>query len=166
MNMKRTWMGVVGLMTLTAVACASSHYAVVDMQKVLTTSHYVTKASEEMKAKYTKRHDALSHRSSQLQQELQNLQKNSKTQSQEETAKLQQDLQKRAGQLAKEKMAFQEEVMHTQEEKMHAIMNRIRAVIASIASDEDYQLVLTKRDAMFVDPHLDITDKVLKNLGN
>jgi len=72
-----------------------------------------------------------------------------------------QDLQK----LAKRKQReFREDLSQRQNEETAAIFERVNKVIRQIAEAEKYDIIF--QEAVYANPRIDITDKVLKALGD
>ena len=59
---------------------------------------------------------------------------------------------------------YREDLMQRRNEEMAAVLERINRVINNIAQQEKFDLIL--QEAVYFSPRLDITDKVLRALGN
>ena len=79
-----------------------------------------------------------------------------RTRRQRELADLDKDFQRR-------QREFNEDINQRKNEELAAVVERANKVIRQIAEGEKYDIVF--QDAVYVNPKIDITDKVLKALN-
>lgn len=59
---------------------------------------------------------------------------------------------------------FREDLNQRRNEELASVLDRANAAIKKIAQEEKYDVIL--QEAVYADPKIDITDKVIKALGN
>jgi outer membrane protein len=59
---------------------------------------------------------------------------------------------------------FREDLSQRQNEEMAAIFERVNKIIRQIAEAEKYDIIF--QEAVYANPRIDITDKVIKALGD
>jgi outer membrane protein len=97
------------------------------------------------------------------QQDLQKLDKDGVTMSDSERKAKERDLGNQSRELQRSEREFREDLNLRRNEELGQIQERARKAIQEIAKAEKFDLIVEQ--AVFVDPKLDITDRVMKTLG-
>lgn len=135
----------------------------VNSQRVLAEAPQATKAKKKIEGDFSKRDVELQKMAKQLQSLQESLEKNSVTMAENdrqgkerEFADLNRDFQRR-------QREFKEDLNMRQNEEMAKIFERVNKVIKGIAETEKYDLIL--QEAVYASPRIDLTDKIIKILG-
>ena len=157
---------IMSLLLISSSVFARTHanFAVIDMQKIISTSPMVSEATQQIKTQFSKRHEAIVAEGDTITKDFKHLSADAKTLSKADQEKQTQALAKRHEAYTQKKSAFQQEVFHAQEKKMHAIMDNIKDVVKDIAKHRHFELVMVKSQAMYVGQGLDITEEVMDAL--
>ncbi len=164
-------------MWFSAIAVASAMFAtnvhaqaettrigVVNVDRILTDAAPAKAASAKIEAEFAKRDKDLQDMGTRLKTLSEKLDRDNAVLSdtdrgrrQREVADLDRDLQRRQREM-------REDLNQRRNEELAQIFDKVQRVIKQIAEQEKLDLVI--REAVFVNPRIDITDKVIRALGN
>jgi outer membrane protein len=147
-----------------SLAMAESKIGFVNSQKILNEAPQAAKAKKRIEKDFEKRDQELQKMAKQLQTMQEALEKNGVTMvesdrrnKEREFGDLNRDFQRR-------QREFREDLSQRQNEEMAAIFERVNKVIKQIADAEKYDIIF--QEAVWANPRIDITDKVIKALGD
>ena len=158
------------LAALTFLACASvasaqeaSKIGFVSLDRILRDSTPAKAAQSKLEAEFSKRQKDLQDTGARLKAAADKFDKDSpvlsdseRTRRQREVADMDKDFQRR-------QREFNEDINQRKNEELAAVVDRANKVIRQIAESEKYDIVF--QDAVYVNPRIDITEKVLKQLN-
>ena len=138
--LKKTVLAGIALLSLSAVALADSKIGAINIQKILADAPQAARAKKKIEKDFEVRD-----------QELQRIAK-----------------QLKFGDLSREferkRREFREDLSQRQNEEMAAIFERVNKIVKQLAEAEKYDIIF--QEAAYVNPRIDITDKVIKALGD
>ena len=147
----------------TAQAQESSKIGFVSLDRILRDSTPAKAAQSKLEAEFSKRQKDLQDTSGRLKAAADKFDKDSpvlsdsdRTRRQRELADMDKDFQRR-------QREFNEDINQRKNEELAAVVDRANKVIRQISETEKYDIVF--QDAVYVNPRIDITEKVLKQLN-
>ena len=163
--MKRVLFWCMSLIFISSAAIAAEYkIAVVDVDRIMRESGPATRATKKLEKEFENRRIEMQRISTQGKTLEALLDKNTlpevdRKAKERELVKLNQDFQR----LQRE---FNEDRNTRLNEEIAAIQERTRAAIRQIADAEKYDLIFQETEILFRSPRMDITDKVMKILGD
>jgi outer membrane protein len=145
-------------------ALAETKIGFVNGQKVINESPQAAKAKKKLEKEFEKRDQDLQKLAKQLQSAQEGLEKNSVTMSETERRNKEREFNDLNRDFQRKQREFREDLNLRQNEEMSGIYERVNKVIKQVAEAEKYDLIL--QEGVYVNPKLDITDKVIKALGD
>jgi len=146
-----------------ASAQESSKIGFVSLDRILRDSAPAKAAQSKLEAEFSKRQKDLQDTGARLKAAADKFDKDSpvlsdseRTRRQREVADMDKDFQRR-------QREFNEDINQRKNEELAAVVDRANKVIRQISEAEKYDIVF--QDAVYVNPRIDITDKVLKQLN-
>ena len=152
------------LMGVSQLALADTKFGFVNSERVMREAAPAVRAQQRIEKEFSKRDQELQRMAKDLeslQKDLEN--ENSKMSSTERQAKersfsdLSRDFQRK-------QREFREDLNQRRNEELASIIEKTNQVIKQIAETDKYDVIL--QDAVYANPRIDITDKVLKALGD
>lgn len=147
----------------TASAQESSKIGFVSLDRILRDSNPAKAAQTKLESEFSKRQKDLQDANGRLKATADKFDKDSpvlsdseRTRRQRELADLDKDFQRR-------QREFNEDINQRKNEELAAVVDRANKVIRQIAEGEKFDIVF--QDAVYVNPKIDITEKVLKQLN-
>ena len=135
----------------------------VSLDRILRDSNPAKAAQSKLEAEFSKRQKDLQDTGTRLKSSADKFDKDSpvlsdtdRTRRQRELADMDKDFQRR-------QREFNEDINQRKNEELAAVVDRANRVIRQIAEGEKFDIVF--QDAVYVNPRIDITDKVLKSLN-
>lgn len=154
-----------GLLALSAFSVrAETRIGFVNGQRVINESPQAAKAKKKIEKEFEKRNEDLQKMAKQIQSIQENLEKNAVTLSESERRAKERELNETNREFQRKQREFREDLNLRQNEEMAAIYERANKVIKQIAEAEKYDLIV--QEAVHFSPRIDLTDKVLKALGD
>lgn len=151
-----------------AAACSASaaetKIGFVNGQRVVNESPQATKAKKKIEKEFEKRDQELQRLAKQLQATQESLEKNSLTMAESERRNKERELGDMNREFQRKQREFREDLNIRQNEEMSAIFERVNKVIKQIAEAEKFDLIV--QEAVYFSPRIDITEKVIKALGD
>jgi len=143
---------------------ASTRIAFVNTDRLLHESAPAKAAQSRLEQEFSKREKdindadaALKAASGRFQRDLPTLADSQRQQRQRQLAEMDRDLQRKRGE-------FQDDLNARKQEELQQILERANKVVKQIAESERYDVIL--QEAVYANPRLDITDKVIKALNS
>ncbi|MAZ77577.1 MAG: hypothetical protein CMF39_02760 [Legionellaceae bacterium] len=148
---------------LSSVYAADLKVATVNVAKVLQSSSVVSKAKSSLQAKYKPQYNNIETAQKKMVADINNLKKNSETMSASARKTAQNNIAQEQQTLIAQQQQFQQQLTKAQQQTMQAVLSRLQTVIAKIAQQNGYTLVLPKDAVAYAASNLDITPQVLKS---
>jgi outer membrane protein len=164
--MKRTHTTVVAfiLTLIAAPALAEFKLGFVNGQRVVNESPQAKKAKQKIEKEFEKRDAELQQLSKKLQSTQEGVEKNSVTMAESDRRTKEREFNELNREFQRKQREFREDLNLRQNEEMAAIFERANKIIRQIAEAEKYDLIV--QEAVYFSPRIDITDKVIKALGD
>lgn len=136
----------------------------VNGQRVVNESPQAKKAKQKIEKEFERRDQELQQLSKRLQSMQESIDKNGMTMSESERKSKEREFGDLNRDFQRKQRDFREELNLRQNEEMAAIFERANKVIKQIAEAEKFDLIV--QEAVYFSPRIDITDKVIKALGD
>jgi len=147
-----------------APAHAEMKLGFVNGQRVVNESPQAKKAKQKIEKEFAQRDQELQQLSKRLQAMQENMDKNGMTMSESERKTKEREFGDLNRDFQRKQREFREDLNLRQNEEMAAIFERANKVIKQIAEAEKFDLIV--QEAVYFSPRIDMTDKVIKALGD
>lgn len=164
MNMLRNILIPLAAALIATPVLAEYKLGFVNAQRVVNESPQAKKAKQKIEKEFEKRDQELQRLSKQLQSMQEGLEKNAVTMGDNERRTKEREFNDLNRDFQRKQRDFREELNLRQNEEMAAIFERANKAIKQIAEAEKYDLIV--QEAVFYSPRIDLTDKVIKALGD
>ena len=154
----------VAILSLAANALAEGKIGFVNSQKILNDAPQAARAKKKIEKDFEKRDQDLQRIAKQLQGMQENLDKNAVTMAESERRTKEREFGDLNRDFQRKQREFREDLSQRQNEEMAAIFERVNKIIKQIAETEKYDIIF--QEAVYANPRIDITDKVIKALGD
>jgi outer membrane protein len=143
---------------------AESRIGFVNSQKIMNESPQAARAKKRIEKDFEKRDQDLQKMAKQLQGMQEALEKNTLTMAESERRNKEREFGDLNRDFQRRQREFREDLSQRQNEEMSAILERVNKAIKQIAETEKYDIIF--QEAVYVNPRIDVTDKVIKALGD
>jgi outer membrane protein len=147
----------------TASAQDSSKIGFVSLDRILRDSMPAKAAQTKLEAEFSKRQKDLQDTQGRLKAAADKFDKDSPVLSDSDRSRRQRELADLDKDFQRRQREFNEDINQRKNEELAAVVDRANKVIRQIAEAEKYDMVF--QDAVYVNPKIDITEKVLKSLN-
>ena len=154
----------VALLMFSASAMAEGKIGAINLQKILADAPQAARAKKKIEKDFEKRDQELQRIAKQLQGLQENMDKNSVTMAESERRTKEREFGELTRDFQRKQREFREDLSQRQNEEMAAIFERVNKIIKQIAEAEKYDIIF--QEAVYANPRIDITDKVIKALGD
>jgi outer membrane protein len=151
------------VVTLTPAEAQDIRIAFFDGPRVMNESGAAKNAATKIEQEFLKRSKDLQEISNRLKTLAQKFDKEAPTLSESDRIKRQRELSDVDQDFSRKQRIFNEDLGQRKNEEIAAIVERAQKIVRQIAETEKYDIVL--QDAVYFNPRIDITDKVLKALA-
>lgn len=145
------------------VHAQESKIAMFDAQRVLRESNPAKAAEAKIEQEFSKRNKELADVAAKIKAMAEKLDKDAPVISDSDRIKRQRDLTDIDQDFKRKTRIFNEDLNQRKNEEIAALVERAQKVVKQIAEAEKYDIVL--QDAVYFNPRIDITDKVIKALA-
>lgn len=135
----------------------------VNTQRIFRDAPAAQKAAKKIEAEFSKRDQELQRMAKQLQSMQEGLEKNAVTMAEGERRTKERELNDLSRDFQRKQREFREDLNLRQNEENAAIIEKANKAIKQIAEADKYDLIV--QDVVWVNPKLDITEKVIKSLS-
>ena len=153
---------VLGLMALPAAA--QSKIGFVNTEKIFREAAPAVRAQKKIEKEFEKRDQDMQRMAKQLQTLQEGLEKNAVTMSESEKRNKERELNDLNRDFQRKQREFREDLNQRQNEEMASIFERVNKIIKQVAEAEKFDIIF--QEAVYASPRIDITDKVIKALGD
>ncbi|MBI5792910.1 MAG: OmpH family outer membrane protein [Rhodocyclales bacterium] len=154
----------VAVLSLSTGALAEGKIGFVNSQKILNDAPQAARAKKKIEKDFEKRDQDLQRIAKQLQGMQENLDKNAVTMAESERRTKEREFGDLNRDFQRKQREFREDLSQRQNEEMAAIFERVNKIIKQIAETEKYDIIF--QEAVYANPRIDITDRVIKALGD
>ena len=154
----------IALLSFSGAILADSKIGFVNSQKILNDAPQAARAKKKIEKDFEKRDQELQRIAKQLQGMQENLDKNAVTMAEGERRTKEREFGELNRDFQRKQREFREDLSQRQNEEMASIFERVNKIIKQIAEAEKYDIIF--QEAVYANPRIDITDKVIKTLGD
>jgi outer membrane protein len=162
--LKRYVFAGIALLSFSAAVLAESKIGFVNSQKILNDAPQAARAKKKIEKDFEKRDQDLQRIAKQLQGMQENLDKNAVTMAESERRTKEREFGELNRDFQRKQREFREDLSQRQNEEMASIFERVNKIIKQIAEAEKYDIIF--QEAVYANPRIDITDRVIKALGD
>lgn len=148
---------------VTTAGAADLKIGFVDVERIHRESAPAERASKQLEKEFAPRAQELQRRESQIKMLQSQTEKDAVTMSETERRAREQELSRLGVEYQRMQREYREDLNMRRNQEIAALLERANRVIKQIADAEKFDLIL--QDAVYRNPRLDITDKVLKALA-
>ncbi len=152
------------LLSFSAGALADSKIGFVNSQKILNDAPQAARAKKKIEKDFEPRDQELQRIAKQLKTMQESIDKNAVTMAETERRTKEREFGDLNREFQRKQREFREDLSQRQNEEMAAIFERVNKIIKQIAEAEKYDIIF--QEAVYANPRIDITDKVIKALGD
>ena len=154
----------VALMSFSIGVIAETKIGFVNSQKILNDAPQAARAKKKIEKDFEKRDQDLQRLAKQLQGMQESIEKNAVTTAESERRAKEREFGELSRDFQRKQREFREDLSQRQNEEVAAILDRVNKIIKQIADAEKYDIIF--QEAAYFNPRIDITDKVIKALGD
>jgi len=154
----------IAVLSFSAGVMAESKIGFVNSQKILNDAPQAARAKKKIEKDFEKRDQDLQRIAKQLQGLQENLDKNAVTMAESDRRAKEREFADLNREFQRKQREFREDLSQRQNEEMAAIFERVNKIIKQIAEAEKYDIIF--QEAVYANPRIDITDRVIKALGD
>lgn len=155
------------VLVLLAVASASSaqtssKIGYVSLDRILRDAAPAVRAQKKIEAEFSKRDQELQRGAEQLKQMQEALERNAVTMSDSERQRREREFAESTRDFQRKQREFREDLNQRRNEELASVLERANRAVRQIAEQEKYDIVF--QEAVYANPRIDITDKVIQAL--
>jgi len=155
---------IAGVLAYSALpALAEPKIGFVNVQRLVNESPQAVRAQKRIDEEFKRRDAELQQISRRLRTMQEDLEKNAMTMAETERRNREREFNDLNRDFQRRQREFREDLTQRQNEEMAAIFERANGVIKRIAETERFDLII--QEAVYFSPRIDITDRVIKSLG-
>jgi len=162
--LKKSILAGVVLLSFSAGVLADSKIGFVNSQKILNDAPQAARAKKKIEKDFEPRDQELQRIAKQLKTMQENIDKNAVTMAEGERRTKEREFGDLNREFQRKQREFREDLSQRQNEEMAAIFERVNKIIKQLAEAEKYDIIF--QEAVYANPRIDITDKVIKALGD
>ncbi len=163
------WSHVVGLALLAMSGTAAAQNAkvgFVDVGRLLEDSPQAVAARQKLQNEFAPRNDELEKLHKEVSDLAQKLANESDVMSEEQRLEQEREVQRRRRDFERTRDEVREDLAIRRNEELGKLQEEVNTVVAEIASEEGFDLILTQAVALYASKRIDITERVLKKMNN
>jgi outer membrane protein len=153
----------VAMLSVSPYAAAESKLGYINIQRVSNEAPQAQRAMKKIKAEFEKRDQDLQKLGKQLQSMQEKLEKESMTLSDNDRRAREREFADLNREFQRKQREFREDLSVRQNEELASLYETVNKVIRKIAETEKYDLIV--QEAVYYNPNIDITGKVIKVLS-
>jgi outer membrane protein len=152
------------LLAVGAPAAAEVKIGFVNSDRLMRDAAPAVKAQKKLEKEFEKREQELQKNAKQLQDMQTSLEKNSVTMAESERKNKEREFNDLNRDFQRRQREFREDLNQRRNEELASVIERANKAIKQIAEQEKYDVIF--QDAVYANPRIDITDKVIKALAD
>ena len=145
-----------------APVAAEGKIGFVNTEKIMRDSVPAQRAQKKIEGEFTKRDQELTRLADQLKRLQEDLEKNSMTMAETQRRAKERELTDLDRDFQRRRREFQEDLNQRRNEELAQVLEQANRAIRQIAEQEKYDIIF--QDAVYANPKIDLTDKVIKAL--
>lgn len=149
--------------TVSAAGAAELKIGFVDVERISRESAPAERASKQLEKEFAPRQQELQRREARIKELKVQLEREAVTLSESDRRGKEQELARSSVEFQRMQREFREDLTIRRNQEIQGLMERANRVIRAIAEAERFDLIV--QDAVYRDPRIDITDRVLKALA-
>jgi outer membrane protein len=143
-------------------AFAQTKIGFVSLDRILRDAPVAQRAQKKIEQEFSRRDQELAKTAEQLKKMQENLEKNSVTMSEVDRQKRERELNDLNREFQRKQREFREDLNTRRNDELAGVIERANRAIRQIAEAEKYDIIF--QEAVWANPRIDITDKVIKSL--
>ena len=156
-------------LAMLAVASAStaqttSKIGFVSLDRILRDAAPAQRAQKKIEAEFSKRDQEMQRAAEQLKQMQEALERNAVTMSESERQRREREFAESTRDFQRKQREFREDLNQRRNEELASVLERANRAVRQIAEQEKYDIIF--QEAVYANPNIDITDKVIKALDD
>ncbi|MCG6877358.1 MAG: OmpH family outer membrane protein [Betaproteobacteria bacterium] len=156
-------------LAMLAVASAStaqttSKIGFVSLDRILRDAAPAQRAQKKIEAEFSKRDQEMQRAAEQLKQMQEALERNAVTMSDSERQRREREFAESTRDFQRKQREFREDLNQRRNEELASVLERANRAVRQIAEQEKYDIIF--QEAVYANPKIDITDKVIKALDD
>ena len=144
------------------VAAQEGKFGFVNTERILRDAAPAVRAQKKIEAEFAKRDHELTKIADQLKRMQDDLEKNSVTMSESQRRTKDRDFNDLNRDFQRKQREFREDLNQRRNEELAQVVEQANRIIRQVAEQEKYDIIF--QDAVYANPRIDITDKVIKAL--
>ena len=136
----------------------------VNTQRIFRDAPTAVKAAKKIETEFSKRDQELQRVAKQLQTMQEGLEKNAVTMSESDRRTKERELNELSRDFQRKQREFREDLNQRRNEELASVLDKANRSVKDIAEKENYDIIF--QEAVFANPRIDITDKVIKALSD
>ena len=152
------------LMASAPLAAQDLKLGVVNSDRILRDSIPARAAMQKLEAEFAKRDKELQEIGVRLKSAVERFEKDGPVMTETDRARRQRELAEMDREFQRKQREFREDFNQRRNEELQGLLERTNRIIRQIAEQEKYDLIL--QEAVYFNPRIDITEKVLRALNN
>jgi outer membrane protein len=152
------------LLAVGAPAAAEVKIGFVNSDRLMRDAAPAVKAQKKLEKEFEKREQELQKTAKQLQDMQTSLEKNSVTMAESERKNKEREFNDLNRDFQRRQREFREDLNQRRNEELASVIERANKAIKQIAEQDKYDVIF--QDAVYANPRIDITDKVIKALAD
>ncbi len=155
-----------GLLALSVSAGAAAEMKIgfVNTERIFRDAAPAVRAQKKLEKEFEKRDQELQRMAKQLQSMQESLEKNSMTMSETDRRNKEREFNDLNRDFQRKQREFREDLNQRRNEELALVLERANKAIKAIAEAEKYDIIF--QEAVYANPRIDITDKVIKALAD
>ena len=145
-------------------AFAQAKIGFVSLDRILRDAPVAQRAQKKIEAEFSKRDQELGKMAEQLKKQQESLEKNGVTMSDADRQKRERELNDLNREFQRKQREFREDLNTRRNDELAGVVDRANKAIRQIAETEKYDIIF--QEAVWANPRIDITDKVIKALDD
>jgi len=155
----------VALMASTSLARAQElKIGVVNSDRILRDSTPARAAMQKLEAEFSKRDRELQDMGTRLKSSAERFEKDAPVMTETDRSRRQRELAELDREFQRKQREFREDFNQRRNEELQALLERTNRIIRQMAEQEKYDLIV--QEAVYFNPRIDITERVLRTLNN
>ena len=152
-------------LALAAAAASAQDFKVgiVNLDRIFREANSAKAAQVKLEQEFTKREKEIAEFGAQIKAQSEKLEREAPTLSESQRNTRQRQLVDQDREFQRKRREFQEDLNNRKNEELQLVIERANKVVKALAEAEKYDLIV--QEAVYVNPKLDITDKVIKSLN-
>ena len=152
------------MLSFSTAVLAEGKIGAINIQKILADAPQSARAKKKIEKDFEKRDQDLQRIAKQLQGMQESMDKNAVTMAESDRRTKEREFGDLNRDFQRKQREFREDLSQRQNEEMASIFERVNKIVKQIAEAEKYDIIL--QEAAYISPRVDITDKVIKAMGD